>query len=191
MPIGARHAPSPDSDSAVGTMPATIATVVITIGWARLCPASMIASNFGTPFSISSSAKSMTRMEFLATIPSSISRPMNTGIDSGCPATCSANAPPSGASSNDPRLTKGGMIRLYSRVSTASTSNMPDTTATAKLVSISICHLASPALIFCTPGTRPSLIAFISGRAFSLAVPWLVTMPGARSAPTTMRRIWL
>jgi hypothetical protein len=28
-------------------MPAVIATVVITIGWARLCPASMIASSLG------------------------------------------------------------------------------------------------------------------------------------------------
>ena len=32
MPIGARQLPSPVSDSAIGSMPATIATVVITIG---------------------------------------------------------------------------------------------------------------------------------------------------------------
>ena len=112
MPIGARQAESPDSDSAVGTMPATIATVVITIGWARLWPASTIASFLGTPFSISSSAKSMTRIEFLATMPSSINRPMNTGSESGWPARWSASAPPSGASSSEPRLTNGGMIRL-------------------------------------------------------------------------------
>ncbi len=36
VPIGERHWPSPPSESAVGTMPAVIATVVITIGWARL-----------------------------------------------------------------------------------------------------------------------------------------------------------
>src|SRR3546814_15470144 len=40
-PIGARHAPSPDRDSAVGAMPATTATVVMTIGRARLRPASI------------------------------------------------------------------------------------------------------------------------------------------------------
>src|SRR3546814_847118 len=34
--IGARQAPSPVSERAVGIMPATIATVVIRIGWARL-----------------------------------------------------------------------------------------------------------------------------------------------------------
>ena len=39
-PIGARQLASPDRDSAIGSIPATIATVVITIGWARLCPAS-------------------------------------------------------------------------------------------------------------------------------------------------------
>ena len=48
-PIGARQAPSPDSDKAVGTMPATIATVVITIGCARLRPASSSASILPTP----------------------------------------------------------------------------------------------------------------------------------------------
>ena len=83
QPIGARLDESPDSDSAVGTMPATIATVVMTIGCARLNPASMIAARGVTPCFISSSAKSMSRIEFLATIPSSISRPMNTGSDSG------------------------------------------------------------------------------------------------------------
>ena len=36
----ARQLLSPDSESAVGNMPATIATVVMTIGCARLCPAS-------------------------------------------------------------------------------------------------------------------------------------------------------
>ena len=39
VPIGARHAPSPPPntpDRAVGTIPAVIATVVITIGCARL-----------------------------------------------------------------------------------------------------------------------------------------------------------
>ena len=36
IPIGDRQLPSPVNDSETGTMPATIATVVMTIGWARL-----------------------------------------------------------------------------------------------------------------------------------------------------------
>ena len=39
-PIGARQLASPLSDKAIGSMPATIATVVMTIGCARLWPAS-------------------------------------------------------------------------------------------------------------------------------------------------------
>jgi hypothetical protein len=46
-------------------MPAVIATVVITMGWARLCPASTMASNLGLPVAISSMAKSISRIEFL------------------------------------------------------------------------------------------------------------------------------
>ena len=38
-PIGARQLASPVIESAIGSIPATIATVVITMGCARLCPA--------------------------------------------------------------------------------------------------------------------------------------------------------
>jgi hypothetical protein len=40
IPIGARQLASPVRERAIGSMPATIATVVMTIGCARLCPAS-------------------------------------------------------------------------------------------------------------------------------------------------------
>ncbi len=59
-----------------------------------------------TPLPISSIAMSTSRIEFLATMPSSISRPMNTGIEIGMPVRCSAMPPPSGASSSEPMLTK-------------------------------------------------------------------------------------
>ena len=71
-------------------MPATIAIVVITIGWARLWPASMIASSFGTPLAISSIVKSSSRIEFLATMPNSIRMPISTGIETAWPAISSA-----------------------------------------------------------------------------------------------------
>ncbi len=92
-------------------MPATIATVVMTIGCARLCPASQIASFLGIPWFIISTAKSTSRIEFLATIPNSIRMPIRTNSDTGCPAISSATAAPSGASSNEPMLTNGARNR--------------------------------------------------------------------------------
>ena len=86
--------------------------MVITIGWARLWPASTIASSLGTPLPISSIAKSIRRIEFLATIPSSMSRPIITGSDIALPVRWSAIAPPSGASRSEPMLTNGGSTLL-------------------------------------------------------------------------------
>ena len=83
IPIGARNELSPVSDKAVGTMPAIIAIEVMMIGCARLCPASAMAVILSTPCSISSIAKSMSRIEFFATMPSSMSRPIKTGIEIG------------------------------------------------------------------------------------------------------------
>ncbi len=83
VPIGARHAPSPLNEMAVGTIPAVIATVVMTIGWARLCPASVMAVSLSVPVFISSIAKSISRMEFFDTMPSSIRMPIITGIEIG------------------------------------------------------------------------------------------------------------
>src|SRR3546814_5022949 len=65
---------------------------------------------------------------------------------------------------------------------------MPEMTAMTKFWIISACHLLSPVFSFCTPGILPAAMAFMVGRASILAMAWLVTMPGARSAPTTMRR---
>ena len=70
-------------EDATRVMPATIATVVITIGWARLCPASQIASFLGIPWFIISTAKSTSRIEFLATMPNSIRMPMRTKSEIG------------------------------------------------------------------------------------------------------------
>ena len=95
-PIGWRQLLSPLIEMAVGSMPATIATVVITIGWARLCPASQIASFFAIPWFIISTAKSTRRIEFFATMPKSIRIPMRTNSEMGCPAMCKAIAAPSG-----------------------------------------------------------------------------------------------
>src|SRR6185503_12706411 len=96
IPIGARQLLSPLIEIAVGSIPATIATVVITIGWARLCPASQIAAFLAMPWFIISTAKSTSRIEFLATIPNSIKIPISTNSDTGWPAMCRAIAAPNG-----------------------------------------------------------------------------------------------
>jgi len=75
-------------------MPAIMATVVITMGRARLCPASRMASSRGLPARISSIAKSTSKIEFFATIPISISNPMTTDIENGRLVSSSASAVP-------------------------------------------------------------------------------------------------
>ena len=60
-------------------MPATMASVVMTMGRARLAPASRIASRAGTPRRTASTAKSTSMMAFFVTIPISIRKPMTTG----------------------------------------------------------------------------------------------------------------
>ena len=132
MPIGWRQLPSPVSDRDTGIMPATIATVVITIGWARLCPASMIASSLGTPWFIMSTAKSTSKIEFLATMPNSMSTPISTGNETAVPVSASAIPAPSGANSSEPMLTSGERKRRYSSTSTANTSSTPAPKAKAK-----------------------------------------------------------
>ena len=67
-----------------GSMPPTIAIVVMMIGRARLRPASTMASARGTPRAISSMAKSTSMMAFLVTMPISIRMPITTGRLIGC-----------------------------------------------------------------------------------------------------------
>src|SRR5580693_6268248 len=62
--IGPRKSLSPPQPIATGIMPATMATVVMTMGRARLCPDSMIAAMRVFPARISSMAKSTSKMEF-------------------------------------------------------------------------------------------------------------------------------
>jgi hypothetical protein len=57
-------------------MPATMASVVMTMGRARLRPASITASMRSTPLATSSTAKSTSMIAFLVTRPMSISSPM-------------------------------------------------------------------------------------------------------------------
>src|SRR3984957_5019524 len=61
--------PPPPNPKADGNMPAAIAIVVITIGRARLRPASTKACVRGVPRPISSTAKSTSMMAFLVTMP--------------------------------------------------------------------------------------------------------------------------
>jgi hypothetical protein len=62
--IGARNSPPEPRPNADGSMPPIMAMVVITIGRARLRPASTMASSRHTPRPISSMAKSTSMMAF-------------------------------------------------------------------------------------------------------------------------------
>jgi hypothetical protein len=81
--------------SAVGSMPAIMARVVMTIGRARSWQASRMASRWLMPARSCSMAYSTSRIEFLAARPISIRKPISDGIDSDWPVTSRAkNAPP-------------------------------------------------------------------------------------------------
>ncbi len=80
-PIGARKLGSPDQPVAIGSMPAPIAMVVITIGRARLEQASISASVRDRPSCIALTAYSTSRIEFLVTMPISISMPISEGVE--------------------------------------------------------------------------------------------------------------
>ncbi len=78
------------------TIPADMAIEVITMGRARLCPASISASVRDMPARTISMAKSTSRIEFLVTRPISMSSPMNANSESGWFAMMRPrNAPPS------------------------------------------------------------------------------------------------
>ena len=81
-PIGARKLGSPDQPIAIGSMPAPIAIVVMTIGRARFEHASISASKRDMPCScIAITAYSTSRIEFFVTMPISISMPISDGTD--------------------------------------------------------------------------------------------------------------
>ncbi len=71
-----------------------MATVVMTMGRARLWPDSRMASTRVFPARISSMAKSTSRIEFFATMPINISTPITTGSENGRPVSSSARTAP-------------------------------------------------------------------------------------------------
>ena len=80
--MGARKLALPAVPMATGNMPAPMAMVVIRIGRARLEQASTSASKRGSLCSrLAITAYSTSRMEFLVTMPISISKPISAGID--------------------------------------------------------------------------------------------------------------
>ena len=93
--IGERKLGSDPIPSAIGIMPAVIAIVVMMIGRARLWQASSSASVRAFPPRRAVIAYSTSRIEFLVTIPISISKPMSDGIEKLFPVRSNAmNAPP-------------------------------------------------------------------------------------------------
>jgi hypothetical protein len=110
--IGARNDPPSPTPSAEGSMPADIAMEVITMGRARLCPASITGLKRSIPCARISMAKSIKRMAFLVTIPISIRMPISTGIDSAEFVRISAAATPPMASGSEKQDGEGLDHRL-------------------------------------------------------------------------------
>ncbi len=135
-------------------MPATMATVVMTMGRARLCPASSMASRRGLPARISSMAKSTRRMEFFATMPMSIRIPITTGSDNGRPVTISASTAPPKDSGRAERIVIGWNTRTNSSTRTASTISTPAPMARAKFSYSSFMNSVLPVSTRCTPSGR-------------------------------------
>ena len=132
-------------------MPATIATVVMMMGRARLCPASISASVRSFPARISSIAKSTSRIEFLPTIPISIKNPITTGIENGLPVSIKAIAAPPTDSGNAERMVIGWNTRANSNTNTANTINTPATIASRKFENSSRMNSACPTSTKRTP----------------------------------------
>ena len=111
-PIGARQLPSPDSDIAIGTMPATIATVVITIGWARLWPASIDRLVLGHAV-VHHLDREIDQQDRVLGDDAEQHQDADEApaARSACRQMCSAIAAPSGASSSEPMLTNGDRKR--------------------------------------------------------------------------------
>ena len=100
-------------------MPATMATVVITIGRARFCPASMIAAERGCRRRIASMANSTSMMAFFVTMPISIRMPIHTGVVSCLPVTSKASTAPPSDSGSENSIVRGRRKLPNSRTSTA------------------------------------------------------------------------
>ena len=177
--IGARNDPPSPTPSADGSMPADMAIEVITMGRARLCPASIIALVRDMPCAVISMAKSTSRMAFLVTIPISIRMPIKTGIDTGEPVTIRAAATPPIAKGSENRMVKGWMTDLNSKISTVSTSARPRIIELMNDANSSVCTSASPVSLTRTPAGRVMPATNSSNRA--LAVP--SATPSGRLAP--------
>jgi hypothetical protein len=119
MAIGARKLGSLPMPMAIGNMPAPIATVVITIGRARLRQASSSASSRVMPRSRRAMiAYSTSRIEFLVATPMSMIRPIIAGIDSAVRVTNSARMAPGTESTSAARMVTGCTKSLNSSTST-------------------------------------------------------------------------
>ena len=117
--IGARKLGSVPRPSAIGSMPAPMAMVVMTIGRARLWQASSSASQRVMPWSRRAMiAYSTSRIEFLVAMPISMIRPIIDGIDSAVCVTNSARNAPGIDSTSAARIVTGCTKSLNSSTST-------------------------------------------------------------------------
>ena len=120
MAMGARKLMSAlPRPSAIGIMPAPMASVVMMMGRALLWQASSSASSRAMPSSRRAViAYSTSRMEFLVAMPMSITRPMSEGMEKLWCASISATKAPPSDSGSATRMVKGCSRSLNSITST-------------------------------------------------------------------------
>ncbi len=171
--MGWRNSAPFSSARAVGSMPAAMATVVMTIGRARSRQASMIASCWLMPSRSRSMAYSTSRIEFLAARPSSIRKPISDGIDSDrWKIRRPMKAPPT-ASGRAERITAGLKKLRNSSTSTPKIIDTPAKIASRKPPNSSAMACWLPIAAGRTPAGR----CFMIGRLFTAFCAWPICTP--------------
>ncbi|CAH0446157.1 hypothetical protein LMG10661_02267 [Ralstonia syzygii subsp. syzygii] len=126
-------------------MPAPMAMVVIRIGRARLWQASINASSRHMPCSRRAMmAYSTSRIEFLVTMPISISRPISAGMEKLMRVISSENSAPPSDSGSAHKMVASCKKSWNSSTSTAYTQNTPIAIASPKLWNSSPMFCNSP-----------------------------------------------
>lgn len=108
-PSGAFCSPPSPSPSAMGTIPTTMASAVMSTGRRRVAAASRAASCGAAPPATSSLAKATTRMPLAVATPMLMMAPMKAGTESVSPQAKSAHATPASATGSALAMMSGSV----------------------------------------------------------------------------------
>ena len=108
-PSGARASPPAPNPSAIGRIPAMVESAVMSTGRKRVCAACVTASSTSSPCARSRFANSTIRIEFFATSPTSITRPIWLNRFSVWPVAISARSAPVNETATATMIVAGSM----------------------------------------------------------------------------------